>query len=82
LFAPCKNWVRAARLCAALGAKSEPARDLAYRLYSICERKGWASEALAYNSLVVAWPEIKALSRNPNIALPDTRLSAFTQEHS
>jgi putative DNA methylase len=39
-------------------ARAEVARDLAYRLYTTCERKGWAQEALAYNSLVVAWPEI------------------------
>jgi len=58
----------AARLCAALGASAEPARDLAYRLYSICERKGWAQEALAYNSLVIAWPAIKEIAANPNIA--------------
>lgn len=44
----------------------EIARDLAYRLYTICERKKWAQEALAYNSLVVAWPELVRLaSRAP-----------------
>lgn len=43
------------------GGHGETARDLAYRLYNICERKGWASEALAYNSLVIAWPEITKL---------------------
>ena len=57
----------AARLCKILGSGAEPARDLAYRLYSICERKGWAQEALAYNSLVIAWPEITQLASNPNI---------------
>jgi putative DNA methylase len=36
----------------------ESARDLAYRLYLLCERKGWTDEARAYNGLVVAWPEI------------------------
>ncbi|MDR2141417.1 MAG: hypothetical protein LBR11_06455, partial [Deltaproteobacteria bacterium] len=35
------------------------ARDLAYRLYNICERKKWSTEAFAYNSLVQAWPEIQ-----------------------
>ena len=34
------------------------ARDLAYRLYQICERKKWAEEARAYNGLVVAWPSL------------------------
>jgi putative DNA methylase len=41
-----------------LGAYGEIARDLAYRLYTVCERKKWADEALAYNSLVVEWPDI------------------------
>ncbi len=43
-------------------AMGETARDLAYRLYSISERKGWTKEALAYNALVVAWPEIARLA--------------------
>jgi putative DNA methylase len=34
------------------------ARALAYRLYSICERKGWADHARDYNALVVSWAEI------------------------
>ena len=38
---------------------TENAKDLAYRLFSIAERKGWAEEAYAYNSLVVAWPDIQ-----------------------
>ncbi len=55
----------AAQLLARLGGDyGEMARDLAYRLYSICERKGWAQEALAYNSLVIAWSEISRLSRS------------------
>ncbi|MCY7322617.1 MAG: DUF1156 domain-containing protein, partial [Phormidesmis sp. CAN_BIN36] len=36
----------------------EIARDLAYRLYSVCDRKKWAEEALAYNSLVTVWADI------------------------
>lgn len=49
----------AAALVARLGpGRSEDAKTLAYRLYMICERKGWSEEALAYNEFVVAWPEI------------------------
>ncbi|HZU68943.1 MAG TPA: DUF1156 domain-containing protein [Ktedonobacteraceae bacterium] len=44
------------------GARGEIARDLAYRLYTLCERKGWAQEALAYNSLVTSWSEISRLA--------------------
>ncbi len=53
----------AAELIARLGAKSEIARELAYRLYTQCERKKRAVEALAYNGLVQSWPEIVRLSR-------------------
>src|SRR5712692_10190246 len=42
--------------------QAEVARDLAYRLYTVCERKGWAQEALAYNSLVTSWSEISRLA--------------------
>jgi len=34
---------------------TEPARRLAYRLYTLCERKGWATEARAYNNLIGSW---------------------------
>ncbi len=52
----------AANLLSRLGANADPARDLAYRLYQTCERKGWAEEARAYNGLVVAWPELSKLA--------------------
>jgi putative DNA methylase len=51
----------AADLLRRLGGLGETARELAYRLYTTCERKGWAQDALAYNALVVAWPEIARL---------------------
>lgn len=51
----------AAELLRQLGGLGEIARELAYRLYTTCERNGWAQDALAYNALVVAWPEIARL---------------------
>ncbi len=53
----------AAALLQKLGGHAQNARDLAYRLYSICERKSWSQEALAYNSLVMLWPRLSELSR-------------------
>ena len=53
----------AAELVAKLGSEADTARELAYRLYSICERKKRAQEALAYNALVQSWPEIVRLAR-------------------
>jgi putative DNA methylase len=52
----------AADLIAKLGARAETARELAYRLYTICERKKRAPEALTYNGLVQSWPEIIRLA--------------------
>ena len=49
---------RAGDLVRRLGGIGEVARDLAYRLYAICERRGWAEEALGFNALVTSWPEI------------------------
>lgn len=42
------------------GSGAESAKDLAYRLYTIAERKGWTEEGYAYNALVVAWPDIQS----------------------
>jgi len=53
----------AADLVAKLGSKAEPARELCYRLYTLCERKKRAAEALSYNALVQSWPEITRLAR-------------------
>jgi len=49
----------AGSLLARMPAKAEPIRALAYRLYTLCERKGWAEEARAYNELVTAWSAIE-----------------------
>jgi putative DNA methylase len=53
----------AAQLVKKLGGKAETARELAYRLYTVCERKSRAKEALSYNGLVQSWPEMLRLSR-------------------
>jgi len=52
----------AAKLAARLGNKAEDARALAYRLYTISERKKRPSDALRYNALVQSWPEIQKLA--------------------
>ena len=42
--------------------RGEAARELCYRLYTLCERKKRPAEALAYNGLVQSWPEISRLA--------------------
>lgn len=49
-------------LLARMPERAEPIRSLAYRLYTSCERKGWADEARAYNELITSWQDIEAAS--------------------
>ena len=44
---------------AAVQGKAEAARQLAYRLYTLCERKNWADDARAYNEVVTSWSAIE-----------------------
>lgn len=52
-----------AELLRKLGSSGETARDLAYRLFNICEKKKFSQEAQGYNALVLAWPEIARLAQ-------------------
>lgn len=52
----------AAILVDKLGSKAETARELCYRLFTVCERKKRSAEALSYNALVQSWPEISRLA--------------------
>lgn len=56
----------AASILAKLGSNAETARELAYRLYSICERKKRSADALRYNALVQSWPELVRLAQAPS----------------
>ncbi len=69
----------AAELVAKLGSKADTARELAYLLYTLCERKKRAQEALAYNALVQSWPEIMRLSREEK-ALPKGQTRIIEEE--
>lgn len=57
----------AGALLARMPARAEPIRALAYRLYTLCERQGWAEEARAYNELVAAWSGIEQASADAGI---------------
>ena len=65
----------AAALLARMGSGvGERARQLAYLLYGLCDRKKWADEAGAYNMLVTAWPEISRLAASGASSGSDERL--------
>ena len=52
----------------------EKARALVYRLYAICERKGWAQEAIAYNALITSWTHIQEARTSPELRETQTEL--------
>lgn len=54
----------AGKVLAAVRQHSDAIRQLTYRLYTLCERKGWAEDARAYNELITSWDNIdKAASK-------------------
>jgi len=64
----------AGALLAGMPQRAEPIRSLAYRLYTLCERKGWADEARAYNELITSWTGIEAASHEKGHFGSQTRL--------
>ena len=74
-----KGELAASELVKKLGSKAEIARELAYRLYSVCERKKRAQEALPYNALVQSWPEITRLARETSKS-NESQIDAFAKE--
>ena len=64
----------AGALLARMPARAEPMRALAYRLYTLCERKGWAEDARAYNELVTAWTSIEQASNEAGVVGSQTQL--------
>lgn len=56
----------AAKVLAQTASKAEAMRQLAYRLYTLCERNGRAEDARAYNEVVTGWSGIEtAASKEP-----------------
>ena len=53
---------------AQMGQKAETARALAYRLFEIATKKGWAAEALVYNELAQEWPKLEDLASSAGAA--------------
>jgi putative DNA methylase len=50
----------AGTVLAPVQAKAEATRQLAYRLYTLCERAGWAEDARAYNEIITSWSAIES----------------------
>jgi len=55
-----------------LSSKADVARDLAYKLFTLCEKNKWSKEAQGYNALVMGWPELTRLAQG---RLPEDKSS-------
>ena len=64
----------AGALLARMPERGERIRNLAYRLYTLCERKGWADEARGYNELITSWQGIEAASHEAGHLGSQTKL--------
>jgi putative DNA methylase len=70
-----------AELLRSLGARGDTARDLAYRLFDVCEKKHRSAEAQAYNALVLGWPEVVRLARESDRLRPQ-QAGLFAEPHA
>ncbi len=57
----------AARLMALAGQRVDldTTKELAYLLYSVCEKKGWTASAALFNGLGTSWSDLSAAGRSP-----------------
>jgi putative DNA methylase len=67
--------VAAGNLLSAVTGKTESIRQLAYRLYTLCERQGWADDARGYNELITSWSAIEASA--PAVQIENSQLGLF-----
>ncbi|QAA75940.1 MAG: Adenine-specific DNA methylase containing a Zn-ribbon [Candidatus Bipolaricaulis sibiricus] len=72
--------VATAELLRKLGARGELARDLAYRLFDLAEKKGRSQDAQAYNALVLGWPEVARLAGEHRTSQKDLGFSAEPED--
>lgn len=68
----------AGEILSRIHSKSETIRALAYRLYTVCERKKYADDAANYNNLILAWEAIEMTAQS--VGVKDTQISLFDNE--
>ncbi|MET3718945.1 DUF1156 domain-containing protein [Arthrobacter sp. UYEF21] len=72
----------AAKLMSGAGQRVDldSVKELAYRLFNICERKGWTKTAILFNALGTSWGELESASRSAVASAPAQ--GAFTFDAS
>jgi putative DNA methylase len=67
----------AAALLARMPGRAAAIRQLAYRLYTLCERQGWAEDARPYNELITSWAAVEAQTPSTMEKKPQKTLSSY-----
>lgn len=67
----------AALLLSRMSGRALSIKQLAYRLYTLCERKGWAEDARPYNELITSWGEVEARTPEAVSRSPQKSLDSF-----
>lgn len=67
----------AAALLASMPGRAAAVRQLAYRLYTLCERKGWAEDARPYNELITSWGAVEAQTPAAMATQSQKRLDSY-----
>ena len=68
-------------LLAAMRSRSDAIRQLAYRLYTFCERKGWSEDARMVNELIASWHGVDRASYEPVKARKQGKISFTEEQH-
>jgi putative DNA methylase len=71
---------KAGVLLSAMRSQADAIRQLAYRLYTFCERKGWAEDARVVNELVSSWHGVIQASERPDRPLRQHKLKGFSDQ--
>ena len=69
----------AAALLARMPGRAAAIRQLAYRLYTLCERQGWAEDARPYNELITSWSAVEAQTPTVVATNPQRRLDSYAR---
>lgn len=69
--------ISAGALLAKMPDSSASIRQLAYRLYTLCERKGWAEDARPYNELITSWGAVEEVTPASIESKPQKKLDSF-----
>ena len=59
---------------------TELVKELAFLLFSIAEKNGWTQDALAFNTVATAWPDVVQAARSPQTGTGEQAAFDFEED--